>query len=99
MLADGRTVIMTALRHPVARIVNRYWFEGRRPQYDRDQPPTSKETGADGGRAAVPFEAWLAAVRANNKRDNPGRKGYVWQCVRASRAHTFAHPLVGCSLR
>lgn len=36
--SEARTVVMTALRNPLDRIVNRYWFEGRWPQH-------SKKTG------------------------------------------------------
>lgn len=71
-LLDGKTVVMTALRHPVDRIVNRYWFEGRYPQHSKARQNES---------AAVSIEEWIRDVRKQNQQDNPRRGGYVWQCV------------------
>ena len=70
-LRSTSTIVMTAVRQPIDRIINRYWFEGRWPQHSRVR----------GESDAMAIEDWIERVRRQNDRDNPSRKGYFWQCV------------------
>ena len=70
--SEDSVAFLVALRNPIARIVNRYWFEGRWGQHTKQK--RTEETAAS-------FEAFVAKARAENAADNPRRAGWLWSCV------------------
>jgi len=73
---EGSVVRITILRHPIARIMSRYWFEGRWPLFTKDK---SSET-------ALAFGKWFTRDKCGTDKIGPR----LWSCNRNYFVKTFA---------
>ena len=71
-------VFMTALRHPVNRILSRYWYEGRWEMGKKDVSSAS----------ARPLEDWVDRVMAAEEGARPPAR--LWSCVSNYYVKSFA---------
>ena len=69
MEGAGGAIRVTILRHPIKRIVSRYWFEGRWPLFHRGE--LTEES-------AMSFGAWFNKTLCGPSDDRRG--GRLWQC-------------------
>jgi hypothetical protein len=72
--SQGNVVRLTVLRHPIARIVSRYWFEGRWQLFATERKDEN----------AMSFDMWTSRDMCSP--DSPqARGGRLWHCLGKSR--------------
>jgi hypothetical protein len=70
----SRALRVTILRHPVERIISRYWFEGRWPLFHRGELTEATATS---------FSAWFNRTKCGpdgSDGSSDRRGGRLWQC-------------------
>jgi len=97
---QGEMVTLTSLRHPMARILSSYWYEGR---YDSSPPPLEPSTSRVMAaavfnetevKATLPasFSAWIRFVRRNDYiRGARASARRVWNCVNSYYIQTLTN--------
>ena len=77
---EGGVIRVTILRHPIARALSRYWFEGRWQLFLKERIEES----------AMPFHLWLQGDHCKPGATGRAAGGRLWNCFSNYYVKSFA---------